>query len=65
MGVEDITSTAVDLDKFYEKKIVNRVELVSDPKKRKFRIRWQGNEPEDDTWLDRSAVKKLIAGRVQ
>jgi len=52
-GIEKITALEViNLDEFYVEKYVNHVELGSDPKKWKFLIRWQGYEPENDTWLD-------------
>ena len=52
---------AVGLDEFYEEKIVHHVELGIDPKKWRFRVRWQGYEPEDDIWLEWPAVKDLVA----
>jgi hypothetical protein len=62
MGIEEISAlAAVDLDEFYVEKIINHVELGKDPKKWRFRVRWQGYEPEDDTWLEWSAVKDLVA----
>ena len=40
---------------------MNHVELGKNPKKWRFRVRWQGCEPEDDFWLEWSAVKDLVA----
>ena len=63
MGIEEITaSVVVDWDDFHVEKIVNHVELRSDSKKWRFRVRWQGGyccEPED-TWLEQSDAKDLI-----
>jgi len=37
------------------------VELGKHPKKKRFRVRWQEYEPEDDSWVEWSAVKDLVA----
>ena len=62
MGIEEISAlAAVDLDEFYVEKIISHVELGKDPKKWRCRVRWQGYEPENDTWLEWPAVKDLVA----
>ena len=40
---------------------MNHVELGKNPKKWRFRVRWQGYEPEDDPFLEWFAVKDLVA----
>ena len=47
---------ATDFDEFHVDSIVDHESERKDPKKWKFRVRWLGYEPEDDTL---SAVKDL------
>jgi hypothetical protein len=58
---EATSLAAVDLDEFYVEKIVEHEETGRDHKKWKYRVRWSGYEPEDDTWLPWSSVKDLAA----
>ena len=48
---------ATDLDEFYVEKIIGHSGVGKNPKK--FRVRWLGYEPKDDTMLDWAAVKNL------
>jgi len=50
---------ATDLDEFYVEKIIEHSDTGKNPRKWKFR--WLGYEPEEDTMLDWSAVKDLAA----
>ena len=43
---------AVDQDEFYVEKIIGYSGVGKNPKKWKFRVRWLGYDPEDDTMLD-------------
>ena len=52
---------ATDPDEFYVEKIIGHSGSGKNPKKWKFRVRWLGYEPEDDTILDWAAVKDLAA----
>ena len=56
----EVLST-IDLDEHYVNKIVAHEENGRDPKNWKFKVRWVGYELEDDSWLNRSAVKDLAA----
>ena len=53
--------SAVDLGKYCVDKIVAHEEKGRNPKNWKFKVRWVEYEPEDDSWLNRSAVKDLAA----
>jgi hypothetical protein len=62
MSAEKIESlVAADLDEFYVEKIIGHTGAGKNPKRWKFRVRWRGYEPEDDTMLDWAAVKDLAA----
>jgi hypothetical protein len=62
MTLQEATSlAAVDLDEFYVQEIVEHEGSSKDVKKWRFKIRWLGYEPEDDTWLPWSSVKDLEA----
>jgi hypothetical protein len=52
---------AVDMDEFYVEKIVYVEKNGKNKKKWRFKIRWLGYEPDDDTWLGWDAVKNLQA----
>jgi hypothetical protein len=53
------TLAATDLDEFYVENIIGDSDTGKNPKNWKFRVRWLGYEPEDDTMLDWAAVKDL------
>ena len=53
------TLAATDLEEFYVEKIIGHSGTGKNPKEWKFRVRWLGYEPEDDTMLDWAAVKDL------
>ena len=62
MSAEKIESlVAADLNEFCEEKIIGHIGTGKNPKRWKFRVRWRGYEPEDDTMLDWAAVKNLAA----
>ena len=42
---------SIDLDEYYVDKIVGHEEKGKNPKNWKFKVRWVGYEPEEDTWL--------------
>ena len=52
---------AADLDEFYVEKIIGHTGTGKNPKIWKFRIRWRGYEPEEDTMVDWAADKDLEA----
>ena len=52
---------AVDLDEFYVEKIVDHQGPAKRHKEWKYRVRWLGYEPEDDSWLPWAQVKDLSA----
>ena len=53
--------SAVDLDEYYVEKIVSHEEKGKNRKNRSFKVRWVGYEPEEDSWLNWTAVKDLAA----
>ena len=55
------TLAATDLDEFDAEKNIGHSGTGKNPKKWKFRVRWLGYEPEDDTMLDWAPVKDLAA----
>jgi hypothetical protein len=62
MTLEEATAlAAVDLDEFYVEKIVKHDAVGKNKNKWRFRVRWLGYEPDDDTWLYWTAVKDLAA----
>ena len=52
---------SIDLDEYYVDKILEYEEKGKNPKNWKFKVRWVGYEPEEDTWLNWAAVKDLAA----
>jgi hypothetical protein len=54
-----IALAMVDLDEFHVESIVDHEGTGKDPKRWKYRVRWTGYEPEEDTWLPWSSVKEL------
>jgi cleavage and polyadenylation specificity factor subunit 1 len=62
MTEEEATAlAAVDMDEFYVDSIIDHTWEGKNPKKWKYRVRWLGYEPEDDTWLPWSSIKDLEA----
>ena len=58
MTTEEVAAlAATDSDEFHVESIVDHEYAGKDPKKWKFRVRWLGYEPEDDTWFKWSAVR--------
>jgi hypothetical protein len=53
--------SAVDLDEYYVDKIVAHEEKGRNTKNCSFKVRWVGYEPEEDSWLNWTAVKDLAA----
>ena len=53
--------SAIDLDEYYVEKIVAHEEKGRNPKNWKFKVRWVEYEPEEDSWLNWTAVKDLAA----
>ena len=51
--------SAICLDEYYVDKIVAHEERGRNLKNWKFKVRWVGYEPEDDSWLNWTAVKDL------
>jgi hypothetical protein len=49
------------MDEFYVEKNADVEKNGKNKKKRRFKIRWLGCEPDDDTWLGWDAVKDLQA----
>ena len=58
MTEEAAALAATDLDEIHMESIVDHKGEGKGPKKWKFRGRWFGYEPEDDTWLKWIAVKE-------
>ena len=52
---------SIDLNEYYVDKIVEDEEKGKNPKNWKFKVRWVGYEPEDDSWLNWTAVEDLAA----
>ena len=52
---------SIDLDEYYVDKIVEHEEKGKNPKNWKFKVRWVGYEPEEDSWLNWTAAKDLAA----
>ena len=52
---------AIDLDKYCVDKIVEHEEKGKNSKNWKFKVRWVGYEPQEDSWLNWTAVKDLAA----
>ena len=52
MPKENIETLATDLDEFYVEKFLGHSVTEKNPNEWKFRVRWLGYEPEDDTMLD-------------
>ena len=51
--------SAIDLDEYYVDTIVGHEEKGRNPTNWKFKKRWIGYEPEDNSWLNWIAVKDL------
>jgi hypothetical protein len=51
---------AVDMDEFYVEKIVYVEKNGKNKKKWRFKIRWLGYEPDDDTWLNTTPAQDLM-----
>ena len=50
-----------DVDEYYVDKIVAHEEKDRNPTNWKFKVRWVGYEPEDDSWFNWTGVKDLDA----
>ena len=51
----------IDVDKYFVESIIDHEERDRNVKNWKFRVRWSGYEPDEDSWLNWNAVKDLAA----
>ena len=52
---------SINPDEYYVDKIVEHEEKGKNPNNSKFKVRWVAYEPEEDSWLNLTAVKDLAA----
>ena len=50
----------IDVDKYFVESIVDHEERGWNVKNRKFRVRWSGYQPDEDSRLNWNAVKDLV-----
>ena len=48
------------MDEYYDEKIVAHEEKGKNPKNWKLNVRWIEYEPEEDSWVSRTAVQKTL-----
>ena len=58
---DELALASIDLDEYYVDKIVEHEENRKYSKNWKFKVRWVVNEPEENSWLNWTAVKDLAA----
>ncbi len=51
----------IDVDEYFVESIIDHEERGRNVKNWKFRVRWSGYEPDEDSWLNWNAVKDLAA----